>query len=115
MSEHTPRELQSTDFSSGVPAEFTQSAFDLYGIFYHTAATRIPELAERSDIIQRSAANLIQRYDIGRECFTSNDRSLVFSAIASRWTRAENNDAEQTFLTDALTLLVHDYSTPLNS
>jgi hypothetical protein len=77
-----------------------------------------PELGERREQIERSAREIIEKYEIKPELFADEGRALVFGALADRWAESSNATdvvGEEQFLSDALVLLGHGYSDTLGS
>ncbi|MEI7682988.1 MAG: hypothetical protein WCJ24_01655 [Candidatus Saccharibacteria bacterium] len=72
----------------------------------------IPEIAENQEAIEASGRDLIEHFNISPEFFDDKGRSLIFTSIASRWSKLEDNggDDERVFLTSSLAILANKFS-----
>jgi hypothetical protein len=91
-------------------ARFAQGVAELAG--------RIPEVAIKQEALRDSGEEIIDQFDIQPSLFEDQARTLVFTAITSRWADNKNREGEgaekeQRFLYDSLALLAYAHSPKL--
>jgi len=79
----------------------------------------IPEIEQKREALKNTGIEIVEEFGIGPDFFDDDGRSLVFTAISSRWATnkerepGEDRDREQTFLADTIALIAYKHSDKL--
>ncbi len=86
------------------------ASYGQFNSMLDSQALLIPEVTEKRESIESAGQSLISEFDIRPDFFESQDRSLIFTAIASKLADTpEPNNADREFIADATFLLAKDY------
>lgn len=95
------------------PTNEMLSAERAYSGFLDKATEWTPTIAENREVIETAGKQLIETYNLDDKTFEDSARGMLFTSIASRWSKASDDQAERLFLEDALTLLAYQHSPQL--
>jgi hypothetical protein len=88
---------------------------EMYRQFLDQAALSLEEVSTNRPAIEAAGQELIDTYGIDPTFFDKPSYGLLFTSIASRWSKSKIDKGERIFLEDALTLLGHEHSPKLKA
>lgn len=104
-----------------VVANNYEQSFARYQEQLESQSPNLEEVNQNKEAIGLAGREIIETFGVAPELFEDEGRSLVFTAIASRWAKntergadGENYEAEQVFLADTVALLAYKHSDKLD-